>query len=43
MKGETGWSSRGTTQLGVRWNTVTCFATFAISGRIWTAVQPIAW
>lgn len=33
---------RGMTQLGVRWNMVICFATFWISGRICTAVQPVS-
>jgi hypothetical protein len=33
-KDETGASDLGTIQFGVRWKTVTCSATLAISGRI---------
>ncbi len=36
-----GRSSLGTIHGGVRWNTVTCAATFASSGTTWTALAPV--
>ncbi|CNJ42527.1 Uncharacterised protein [Mycobacterium tuberculosis] len=36
-----GKSSRGSTQAGVRWNTLTNPACFTSSGMIWTALAPV--